>query len=314
MTRAAIPMGWIRTALIPAAAGACVALYPPRHTLCESKGGGWGFFGKRSIASHAPEASSIAKMPAIKMYQYEICPFCNKVKAVLDYHKIPYSTVEVNPLTKKEFKVTKELPEGHPAHGYRRVPIAAFGEEIVGDSPVILAKLVDEMATAGVINKQTHAEWKDPKVADWVKWCDSKLAVLLFPNLTRTYGDSYQAFGYVMDAPNFTMVDKMSNLMAGSLAMWLAQGKIKKKYAIEDEREALKECIGDWVKGLGEKSFMGGDQPNLADLAVFGTMRAVEGSPTQAFVMMETELAPWYERMMLQVGDRSNARTARLAE
>ena len=38
-----------------------------------------------------------------------------------------------------------------------------------------------------------------------------------------------QAFGYVMDAPNFSMADKYSNLLAGSLAMWAAQGKIKKK-------------------------------------------------------------------------------------
>jgi hypothetical protein len=40
---------------------------------------------------------------------------------------------------------------------------------------------------------------------------------------------SSQAFGYVMDAPNFSMADKYSNLLAGSLAMWAAQGKIKKK-------------------------------------------------------------------------------------
>ena len=31
----------------------------------------------------------------IKMFQYEICPFCNKIKAVLDYCKVPYDTVEV---------------------------------------------------------------------------------------------------------------------------------------------------------------------------------------------------------------------------
>lgn len=35
-----------------------------------------------------------------------------------------------------------------------------------------------------------------------------------------------------MDAPNFSLADKYSNLLAGSLAMWAAQGKIKKKYNI----------------------------------------------------------------------------------
>ncbi len=24
----------------------------------------------------------------VVLYQYEVCPFCNKVKAILDYHKV----------------------------------------------------------------------------------------------------------------------------------------------------------------------------------------------------------------------------------
>ena len=39
------------------------------------------------------------------MYQYEICPFCNKVKAVMDYLKLPYSVVEVDPVSKKQVVV-----------------------------------------------------------------------------------------------------------------------------------------------------------------------------------------------------------------
>jgi hypothetical protein len=48
------------------------------------------------------------------------------------------------------------------------------------------------------------------------------------------------------------------------------------QYNITDERKALNDCIADWVSGLGGKEFMGGADPNLADLAVFGTLRAVE--------------------------------------
>ncbi len=35
----------------------------------------------------------LAAIPPIKILQYEICPFCNKLKAVLDYYKVPYTTV-----------------------------------------------------------------------------------------------------------------------------------------------------------------------------------------------------------------------------
>jgi hypothetical protein len=31
----------------------------------------------------------------------------------------------------------------------------------------------------------------------WAEWADKQLAVLLFPNITRTFAESYQAFSYV---------------------------------------------------------------------------------------------------------------------
>ena len=79
---------------------------------------------------------SLADAKEIVLYQYEVCPFCNKartatvvpcdvcpvvarqaptntatacffrcqLRAFLDFHQIPYKVVEVNPLTKKELK------------------------------------------------------------------------------------------------------------------------------------------------------------------------------------------------------------------
>ena len=36
-------------------------------------------------------------------------PFCNKIKAMLDFYKVPYETLEVNPLTKKEYKEKRTI-------------------------------------------------------------------------------------------------------------------------------------------------------------------------------------------------------------
>ena len=55
------------------------------------------------------------------IYQYEIGPFCNKVKALLDLQRLPYETTEVNPLTKGETKAW--------SGGYRKVPIALLEGE-----------------------------------------------------------------------------------------------------------------------------------------------------------------------------------------
>jgi microsomal prostaglandin-E synthase 2 len=49
-------------------------------------------------------ASDGTAPPAITLYQYSICPFCNIVKSVLSYADVKHDIVEVNPLTKSEIK------------------------------------------------------------------------------------------------------------------------------------------------------------------------------------------------------------------
>lgn len=40
------------------------------------------------------------------------------------------------------------------------------------------------------------------------------------------------------------------------------------------------QSANDWVAALQGRPFLGGDQPDLADLAVFGVVRAVTGTDT----------------------------------
>lgn len=42
------------------------------------------------------------------VYQYKICPFCNKLKAVMDYLGIPYNVTEVS----KPLCCVHRLPKG----------------------------------------------------------------------------------------------------------------------------------------------------------------------------------------------------------
>ena len=99
----------------------------------------------------------------------------------------------------------------------------------MNDSPVIANLLMDRMREAGILSEKQLAEFRSEKAVEWAKWSDRELAVLLFPNITRTFGESYEAFGYVMDVPHFSIAEKWSNQLVGAFAMWMAQGKIKKK-------------------------------------------------------------------------------------
>lgn len=240
-------------------------------------------------------AATAGTVGSVQLFQYEICPFCNKVKALLDLHRVPYETTEVNALTKKEIKAW--------SGGYKKVPIAMLSGEQVNDSPVIASTLMDKMEAAGVVDKKALAAFRSPKALEWAKWSDEKFAVLLFPNITRSFGEAYQAFGYVMDVPHFSQLDKWSNQFIGSFFMWMAQGKIKKKYSIDDERAALVAGVNTWLEeGVGKgNDFAGGKVPNYADVCVFGCLKAIDRMDAWKEIMTETPIKPWYDRMAAAV-------------
>ena len=52
-----------------------------------------------------------------------------------------------------------------------------------------------------------------------------------------------------------------------------------------------------------KNAFCGGSEPNLADLAVFGVLRAVKTLDTFSDAMENTNAKPWYERMRVEVGE-----------
>lgn len=144
-----------------------------------------------------------AKPLTIQLYQYAICPFCNRVKALLDYAGVDYQTVEVNPLTKAEIKPWKTE--------HTKVPIAI----IQTDDKTVAAKpffgsdvIVQGLLEYPFIQSCLWERWQGstmtledfqhgPAVAHWTDFAANDLATLLYPNMCRTWGDSYRAFDYV---------------------------------------------------------------------------------------------------------------------
>lgn len=259
------------------------ALELERRTACHAKG-------LATASSAPPPAQPAGSAPlgsrGLTLYQYEICPFCNKVKSVLDYFDVPYATVDVNPLTKSELKFSAQ---------YKKVPVLTAGapEQQLNDSADILAFLLGQLRAEGRL--AGTAGFDSPEAARWAAWVDKELAVYIYPNITRSYAESFNAFAYVEDVPHFSALDKLSNRYLGALAMVFAQGKIKKKYGIVDERAEMLAKLGEWSAAVGGAPFHGGKQPNLADLCVFGCLRGIRGTPTYAQIMEETDILPWYQ-------------------
>uniref|UniRef100_A0AAV1U382 Prostaglandin E synthase 2 n=1 Tax=Peronospora matthiolae TaxID=2874970 RepID=A0AAV1U382_9STRA len=95
----------------------------------------------------------------------------------------------------------------------------------------------------------------------------------------------------------------------GAMVMYLIAKRSKKKYGIDDERLTLYAALNSCADAVGDKRmFLGGHEPNKADLSVFGVLRAMHGLDTYNDVMRETKIGPWFRCMTDRVG--SSSRTA----
>mmetsp|Transcript_5717 Transcript_5717/g.10246 ORF Transcript_5717/g.10246 Transcript_5717/m.10246 type:complete len:335 (-) Transcript_5717:8-1012(-) len=195
----------------------------------------------------------------VKLYQYASCPFCNKTQAFMEFHGIPYTPVEVNPISKEQIKFSD----------YRMVPIAHINGEQVNGSGTIISTL---LGGEGKISAEE---------AKWCNWVDDHLVHLLPVNIYRTAREALQSFDYITrTSGDFSLYQQYTIRYVGALAMYFVAKRGKKKYNLgDDPRKELYDAIDEWTtNGLGSKRFHGGDSPDTADLAVFGVLRSIDGN------------------------------------
>ena len=243
----------------------------------------------------------------IVIYQYEVCPFCCKVKAFLDYNDIPYRVVEVDPLGKSELKWSE----------YKKVPVVLLDDtKQVNNSSSIISQLSVDLESSKATNrsswfanksKASEADrQKSEKQETWRKWVDEKLVKAITVNIYRNARESFQTFDYITDHGNFGWAQKNAARVVGATMMWGLSNKLKKKYGIEgDVREALYSLANDWVRAMDGRPFMGGDRPSLADVEAFGVIRSIVGMDTFNDLQHNSDIGPWWARMLEEVGGSS---------
>lgn len=97
--------------------------------------------------------------------------------------------------------------------------------------------------------------------------------------------------------------------LAGSVLMWGIGQRMPRKYNITgDLRQALYADADAFIAAVGPRQFLGGDAPNLADLAVFGVLQAIRGTDTYNDVVLHSSIGPWLSRMVQAVGESTEVK------
>ncbi|CAF3358532.1 unnamed protein product [Rotaria socialis] len=344
----------------------------------------------------------------ITLYQYVTCPFCCKVRAYLNYNRIPYDIVEVNSVMRSETKWStyKKVPivviENEQIQlndssviisaieSYSRMPTKAFKnvsklyqsiiekddkgklsfsypnkyflvEPLLDDqldptkqvqtektkndaidnkvkqtqnnepSKSFFAKFFsksksenEQTSTSNSLKNETTTKVSYVKSSDqyklerqWREWVDTKFVHTLSPNIYCTFKQSLNTFLWFSKAGDWEQIfpwyQRWIIVYIGAIVMRVVAGRLKSKYNLNDNvRLSLYEYANEWVKAVGNKDFLGGSEPNLADLNVYGVLTAIQGCEAFQDLMSNTKIQPWFERMkhLVESGSVDNVVTA----
>uniref|UniRef100_A0A803LIY4 GST N-terminal domain-containing protein n=1 Tax=Chenopodium quinoa TaxID=63459 RepID=A0A803LIY4_CHEQI len=316
---------------------------PASHSLPSNGIAGTMFFSVAAATTltqeaHAKEPIQSQIFKDVVLYQYEACPFCNKVKACWKLkgkiarppqlgagHNEPLvltgladtlmlaccsSTMAVVISIVKSFldyynipyKVVEVNPIGKKEikwSDYKKVPILTVDGEQMIESSEIIQSLYKKIHPEGSTGSSTSTE----EEKKWLGWVDSHLVHVLSPNIYRSAGEALESFDYIATHGNFGFMEKMVAKYAGATAMYFVAKKLKKKYNITDERESLYQSAETWVDALKGRPFLGDSKPNLADLAVFGVLRPIRNLQSGRDMVEHTRIGDWYSRMEKAVGE-----------
>lgn len=146
-----------------------------------------------------------------------------------------------------------------------------------------------------IINKFIFREEREFR-----EWVDDHFIHLISPNVYRTWEESLETF-YQFDKVgewerNFSSIERYLAIYAGAAAMYQISKRLKKRHNIEDERKAMFDACNKWMDAKGpHRKFMGGDQPNLADLSLYGAINSFVGCRTFKEMKEQTKIGEWYD-------------------
>jgi microsomal prostaglandin-E synthase 2 len=225
---------------------------------------------------------------AVTLYQFELCPYCHKVRAGLELKGIPYRTVEVNPMNKKELP---PLPAGAP----RKVPVLEVDGSVIWESTDILGFL--DGAVSGNVRYLPEDEVARKKTIEVEAWVDDTMTFALPTVIYGTWREAMTAAQVTARTSNYGLVQNLLVRAGGSLIMHQVSKRILKKRGKTDGHAWVNAEMDRFEAWLGDGPFVCGKELTLADAAAQGALTCIKDFPAFKELMKRPRLAAWYQRV-----------------
>ena len=222
------------------------------------------------------------------LYQFALCPFCNKVRAGLQLKGVPFEEVEVSPRSKVELP---SLPEGAP----RKVPVLEVGSTVLWDSTQILSQL-DE-AFPDTLRFTPADEAMRLRADTMEQWVDDQFIESLPPVLYGTWREATKASKVIAKHSRFGTGEGLAVKFGGPLIMHAVAKRILKRNGRTDAHAWVRENLDYFEQELGERDFVCGDTLTVADVAMHGALTCISPFPIFENVESRPRLHAWFERV-----------------
>ncbi|MCK5725536.1 MAG: glutathione S-transferase N-terminal domain-containing protein [Thiotrichaceae bacterium] len=213
----------------------------------------------------------------LTLYQFDSCPFCWKVKALLNYTQQEYKVVEVSPLGMKEIDFID----------HKKVPILTDDDEVITES----ASIVE------YINQHYCKLPKGEGATKWVLWIDNILVHYLPPLIHPNFLTSFSNFKIITKNTKMGFIKRKIAQFIGAIFMPKVSRKIMLKHNIVDVEKEFLQAIDKWVdSGLQGRQFFGGEKADFIDCSVFGVLYSSHAlGPIDDAKKHNPTFAIWYD-------------------
>ncbi|MCB0219272.1 MAG: glutathione S-transferase family protein [Chrysiogenetes bacterium] len=199
----------------------------------------------------------------LELYHWEISPFCEKVRRILDYKGLPYRTI-TQPLTRRPLLQSRT--------GQQKVPVLRDGETWVADSTDIARYLEERYPEKPVLPTSGRDRALCLLIEDWA---DEAFASSVQPAKWLSPGN----FSILAGRMREELTGPVNNLLL-TVAKPVLQKQMREYLhgrGMKRNATVLTDQLDQLEVLLESQSYLFGDTPTVADFAVAALLKELKG-------------------------------------